>query len=188
MATNSPNKRIKSDSTSCPIFCKNKRRKKTPNLLRILCGRYVFRKAMRKIDHSESISTAIFCIIAFVLIGMNKSWSHAFLVTYFFGYFCVGALVGGHLTVLVCQRIFKKSSFYFVSYIAFILSTIGSIYYVGFELTIRRSLSFIVFGIFMYGVMYFFYHSSFASWYAKKELDFKSYRKKVKRKHNKNFK
>jgi hypothetical protein len=36
--------------------------------------------------------------------------------------------------------------------------------------------------------MYFFYHSSFASWYAKKELDFKSYRKKVKRKHNKNFK
>jgi outer membrane protein assembly factor BamE (lipoprotein component of BamABCDE complex) len=34
------NKRIKSDSTSCPIFCKNKRRKKTLNLLRILCGRY----------------------------------------------------------------------------------------------------------------------------------------------------
>jgi len=140
---------------------------------------------MRKIDHSESISTTIFCIIAFVLIGMNKSWSDAFLVTYFFGYFCVGALVGGHLTVFVCQRVFKKSSFYFVSYIAFILCTIGSIYYVGFELTIRRSLSFIVFGIFIYGVMYFFYHSSFASWYAKKEQDFKSYRKKVKRKHNK---
>jgi hypothetical protein len=35
------NKRIKSDSTRRPIFCKNKGRKKTPNLLRILCGRYI---------------------------------------------------------------------------------------------------------------------------------------------------
>ena len=36
---NAPNKRIKSDSASRPLFCKNQRRKKTSNSLRSLCER-----------------------------------------------------------------------------------------------------------------------------------------------------
>lgn len=140
---------------------------------------------MRKINDSKSITTLITFIIAFILIGLNYRWSQACLVAYFFGYFFVSAAVGGHLTVLVCHQIFKKGSFYFFTYIAFILCSIGSIYYVGYELTFRRSLSFVAFGIFIYGVMYFFYNSSFAFWYAKKEQDFKSKRKKLERKQGK---
>jgi len=137
---------------------------------------------MRKIDKSESIPTVIIFVIAFVLIGSQSSWYYALLVTFFFCYFFVGAIVGGHIAILIFQKVTKKDNLYLFAYIAFPIFSAISFYDSGMELTVKRSLSFLSFGIFLYVVMYFFYNSTFSDWYAKKELEFKRSRKKSKNK------